>query len=269
MPTISQFANVCPLPVGFDTYRGCRHLCMYCPYDATNQALIEPELDEGPDEVRAFVTGQRTPELAACGQVPLRFGRASDPFQPCEEQHQRSLGVLQVLADTQYPCVFTTKGSLVATAGYLAILARCNIVGQVSMVSPLMDSMEGSAPTYAQRLEMVRALVPACKRVIARAQPLILEEDHLAAFEATLPGLAATGVYGVLVEAMVWPDKPHYTIPDVIAAHIRVGASIRAAGLKFLSGDACLHHLTTVVPTDSPVCCGCAGLPGFNPFKKP
>ena len=82
MPTISQFANVCPLPVGFDTYRGCRHLCMYCPYDATNQALIEPELDEGPDEVRAFVIGQRTPELAACGQVPLRFGRASDPFQP-------------------------------------------------------------------------------------------------------------------------------------------------------------------------------------------
>ena len=284
MPTRSSFASVCPLPIGFDTYHGCTHGCTYCYHAEVNQEMAAPVVDEGPEELRAFIAGHRSVELAQYNwRIPIRLGRASDPFQPCEAQHRRTLAVLEVLADTGYPFVFTTKGRLAAAPEYLTILKRCNAVVQVSMVSPLMDVDEPGAPSYDERLMMVYLLARVCRRVIVRAQPLYLDDEHLAAFASSLPDLKLVGAHGVLVETLSSgrdrDSRPgmtreglgfwHYPPKEIASVCNVLKDMAHDAGLRFFSGDACIREMGAALVGDHPTCCGCGDLPGFSSERSP
>ena len=279
MPHLSSYHRVCPLPAAINPYRGCTHGCTYCYHHDLNRSMAAPELDEGPEDLQAFIDGERTPETARVPVgLPIRLGRTSDPFQPCEAQHRRTMAMLEVLAATGYPVVITTKGRLAAAPEYLAILKRCNAVVQVSMVSPLMDVDEPGAPSYDERLVMVYKLARDCRRVIARAQPLYLDDEHVAAFAGSLGDLARIGVHGVLVETLgsihdrdARPGMTreglgfwHYPSAEVAAVCNGIKDLSHAAGLRFYSGDSCIREMGAALVGDHPTCCGCGGVPGFD-----
>ena len=84
------------------------------------------------------------------------LGGLSDPFQPAERELGISLKALEVFSETGYPFIVSTKGRLVAEEPYLSLLRECNAVVQISMVCSSYDRMEPGAPTFEERLEMVR-----------------------------------------------------------------------------------------------------------------
>ena len=276
MPRLSVYANFCPMGVSVDTYQGCSHRCRYCYYDDRNTAMQDVAFDEGVKDVQRFIRGERTPELAHIpAGYPLRLGRFSDPFQPCEAVHRRSLAVLKCMRASCYPFAFTTKGILASSPEYLAVLHDCNVVGQVSLTAPSMDRLEPGAPSYLERLVILWKLSKVCRRVIARAQPIFFDREHVDEFIGTLDDVAQAGVYGVLVEAMAQGhanghgsrsmDLPHYTLLEIVHYGKIIRDQVHARGLKFFSGDVCMRHLGPALVSDSPICCGWGGLPGFDP----
>lgn len=71
---------------------------------------------EGVKALRDWIAGKRTSETNWCDwPIPRHWGGMSDPFQPIERTERRSLGCLNVFAETGYPIVISTQGTLLAS----------------------------------------------------------------------------------------------------------------------------------------------------------
>ena len=268
----------CPLPMNFDTYRGCSHRCVYCFADRPGTAKKEHEVEKviptgDWKDLQRFVDGKRTAMESWCDwPIPVCIGRMSDPFQPCEKKHGNTLRCLKWLAKRGYPFVFTTKATLmVDDPEYLAVLKDCNCIGQISMLCSEMDKLETGAAKYEDRLRALEKLSAAIPRTIARWQPYFCEYSRSALKE--VPRVAATGTYGILMEVALFRRSSRvatqkmngaYTYPlRMVYQHERaVRAAAHANGLKFLCGD--WKQFSDELP-----CCTGAGLEdrGFLPCK--
>lgn len=268
----------CPLPMNFDTYRGCSHACRYCfannanfAKKTTEENAVIPTGDV--KDLERFVNGKRDALNSWCDwDIPIAIGRMSDPFQPCEKKYGNTLRCLKWLARKGYPFVFTTKATMmVDDPEYLAVLKDCNCVGQISMLCPEMDALEPGAPKYEDRLRAIEVLARTIPRTICRWQPYYCEFKKQALAE--LPRVAATGVYGVLMEMGIFSKRSGiadnrinagFTYPfEMTVAHEKSArAQCHANGIVFLCGDN--KHLSDELP-----CCTGAGLEqsGFIPCK--
>lgn len=195
------------------------------------------------------------------------LGGVSDPFQPCEEALGYSYECLKVFEQTQYPFVVSTKGKLVASDKYLDILKRCNCVVQISAVCSKYDILEKGAPTFEERLEMIRRLSANVKRVIVRVQPYMAEVfDDV--YE-NIPRFSEAGAYGIIIEGMKFVKKKPSLIKigadftyqyDLIKEHfLRLQARAHKYGLKCYAGENRIRSYG-----DSLTCCGIDGLEGFR-----
>lgn len=124
----------------------------------------------------------------------------SDPFQPAEKIHRRSFECLKVFAETQYPFVVSTKGSIIADKEYLDLISKCNCAIQISMCCSSYDRLERGAPTFNDRLEILKKISKTGKRTIVRLQPVIIE--HLDEIIDNIHKFKENGAYGVIVEFM-------------------------------------------------------------------
>jgi hypothetical protein len=221
------------------------------------------------ESLKAFVQGKRNGETAWCDwNIPIHWGGMSDPFQPVEKKYGYSLECLKYLAETKYPFVVSTKGRLAASPEYLELLAECNCVVQISMVCSRYDQLEKGAPSYEERLEMLRTISPRVKRTIVRIQPFMHEvlQDVL----KNLPRVKAAGAHGVVVEGMKFAKaKPGlvrvggdcvYPIELLRADFEQIKAEAHRCGLVFYSGENRLRNMG-----DDMTCCGIEGLDGFKP----
>lgn len=268
MPKCGSQIAICDLPVRFDTYKGCSHMCRYCfvqlKYDIANI-----ERGEGPKALAEFIAGKRSGDTSWCDwNIPIHWGGVSDPFQPIEAQHRLSHEALKIFAETKYPFVVSTKGRLIAAPEYLDLLKECNCVVQISLLSPRYDAIEKGAPSFSERLDIIRKVVPHVKRVIVRAQPYTTEilNDIL----RQIPIYADAGVFGLTVEGMKYKRKVpglvkvagDYCYPvGILRKHFDViKATCHRYGLRFYSAENRLRKLG-----DSLCCCGIDGLDGFVP----
>jgi hypothetical protein len=221
------------------------------------------------ESLKAFVQGKRSGETAWCDwNIPIHWGGMSDPFQPVEKKYGYSLECLKYLAETKYPFVVSTKGRLAASPEYLELLAECNCVVQISMVCSRYDQLEKGAPSYEERLEMLRTISPRVKRTIVRIQPFMHEvlQDVL----KNLPRVKAAGAHGVVVEGMKFAKaKPGlvrvggdcvYPIELLRADFEQIKAEAHRCDLVFYSGENRLRNMG-----DDMTCCGIEGLDGFKP----
>lgn len=132
---------LCEYPIRLDTYEGCSHDCKYC-FARNKRDISKVKPLPSAEAVRRFANGERSQNTRWCDwAIPLHWGGMSDPFQPLEKRYGESLKVLQVLAETQYPVIVSTKGKLIAEEPYLSLIAKCNIVVQISMTAPLLDQL--------------------------------------------------------------------------------------------------------------------------------
>lgn len=268
MPCCGSQAVLCNLPVRFDTYKGCSHLCRYC-FTQRKTDLNIIEKNEGVIALSSFIAGQRSEQTRWCDwDIPLHWGGLSDPFQPIELQHRVSYKCLKVFAETQYPFVVSTKGRAIVEYEYLDLLSKCNCVVQMSMVCGKYDELEKGAPTFIERLKMVETLSKRVKRVNIRIQPYMTE-----VFDDVYKNIwefSNAGVYGVTVEGMKYAKKKAGLVKvgsDFAYPLIQLQMHFKAlkeraheCGMKFYCGENRLRAMG-----DDMTCCGIDGLGGFTP----
>lgn len=267
MPKCGSQAILCGLPIRFDTYKGCSHFCAYC-FAQRKIELNEIRFDEGEKALKDFISGKRTQETNWCDwRIPLHWGGLSDPFQPAEKKYKNSLKCLEILAETKYPFVVSTKGALVIEKEYLDLLSKCNCVVQISAVSSQYDKLEPGAPSYEERIEMIEKLSSKVLRVIMRIQPYITDvhDDVISNMER----VSKVGAYGVILEGMKFAKRQpglervgaDFVYPlDILRRHYReIRAAAHKVGLKFYCGENRLRSMG-----DSLTCCGIDGLDGFQ-----
>jgi len=256
------------LPIRFDTYKGCSHGCKYC-FVQKKANLEQIKKGASVDSLRSFIEGRRDYTTQWCDwNIPIHWGGMSDPFQPVEAEARLTLECLRLFAETKYPFVVSTKGKLVAAPEYLELIQQTNSVVQISMVCPKFNQIEPGCPSYDERLQMVRALAPRAKRVIARAQPYMPEvyQDVM----DCIPRLAEAGVYGIVVEGMKFFKAKKglvrvggdncYPLSVLRRDFEGLRSQAHRYGLAFYSGENRLRNMG-----DDLTCCGTDGLEGFRP----
>lgn len=270
--------RVCPFPLNFDTYRGCSHACKYCFANLANFAKkttvaskVEPT--GCVKDLARFASGKRNALDSWCDwDIPICWGRMSDPFQPCESTHRRSLECLKWFAKTGYPFIVTTKATMCADdPEYYSVLKDCNCVFQMSMCCSRLDVLEQGAPTYAQRLAAMEKIAKVVPRIICRWQPFF--NEYLRDAVATVGDVANAGAYAILVGTAYLKRKTrlcnefyngyyHYPVKVTESAYRQIRKACHDCGIVFLADD--LRRMSDAMP-----CCtgDVSGLKGFRPCR--
>lgn len=267
MPHAGSQVILCGLPVHFDTYKGCSHGCKYC-FTTRKTDISKLGDGEGVEAIRRFIEGRRTQETNWCDwNIPLHWGAMSDPFQPIELERGNSKRILELFAETKYPFVVSTKGAAIIRPDYIALLKRCNVVVQVSAVCDKYDRIEPGAPTFRERLEIIRVLSKSVTRVNVRVQPYIpdVRDDVL----NVLPLFSSSGVHGVILEGMKGITKQAgmiklggdmvYPVSTLVNHFTAIKKEAHRLGMKFYCGENRLRSMS-----DELTCCGIEGLAGFK-----
>lgn len=270
MPECGSQAVLCDLPIRFDTYRGCAHGCRYC-FAQRKIDIKDIRTNETQIALESFIKGERNAVTNWCDwNIPLHWGGLSDPFQPIEKERRASHRCLQLLAESGYPFVVSTKGALIGNEEYLALLEKCNAVVQISMVCDRYDQLEQGAPGFEERLRILERVSPRVTRTIVRIQPYMTEvlDDVL----CNLPRFRAAGAYGIVVEGMKFArKKPNlvkvgadlvYPVEQLKRHFESIHDAAHRAGLRFFCGENRLRTLG-----DDMTCCGTEGLEGFKPNR--
>ena len=269
MPNCGSQCWLCDMPIRFDTYKGCTHGCKYCFVQRNGKYDISRvQKGEGTKALLSWIQGKRTSETNWCDwNIPLHWGGVSDPFQPCERYYKMSYNALRIFSETKYPFVVSTKGKIIAESEYLELLRKCNCVVQISMVCSSYDKLEEGAPTFEERLEIVRKVAPNVKRLIVRIQPY-MHEVYAEVYE-NLAKFKAAGAYGVIIEGMKFASKKpglvkvagDYTYPKALIERdiLKLKKRAHELCLALYSGENRTRELG-----DSLCCCGVSDLPGFK-----
>lgn len=150
---------------------------------------------------------------------------------------------------------------------YIELLRQCNAVVQISMVCSKYDKLEPGAPTYEQRLQMLRKVSGNVKRTIVRIQPYMPEvkKDVM----ANLQRVAEAGAYGVILEGMKFYKKKKGLVKvggdvcypkEILKRDFEdIRAEAHRNGMKFYAGENRLRMMG-----DDGCCCGIDGLEGFK-----
>lgn len=259
---------LCDLPIRYDTYKGCAHACKYC-FVMRKVGIDKIEGDNTINSLKNFIKGKRTLTTSWCDwDIPLHIGGMSDPLQPLEKKLRITYKSLQLLRDANYPFVISTKGRLLGDDEYIDLLSECNCVIQVSAVCSKYDVMEKGAPTFEERMQIVKKIAPRVQRVIIRVQPYLHEvfNDVM----KNIPLWAEIGVYGFIVEGIKMVKKKKgfvrvgadWVLPyDVIASDfLKLKEEAHKHGLKIYAGENRIRAMG-----DGYACCGTDGLAGFKP----
>lgn len=269
MPDCGSQVTLCDLPIRFDTYKGCSHLCKYC-FAAKKRELNDIKRGETINQLLNFIKGNRSINTNWCDwNIPLHWGGMSDPFQPIEKKYRFSYDCLKVFKETQYPFVVSTKGKLIVEKEYLELIKDCNCVIQISLVCPEYNKIELGAPTFEERLKVIKELSK-YKRVNVRIQPYMVEVHE--SIKHSIKRFAEAGAYGVIVEAMKFAKRGKGLVkvggdlcyPKGILkekfAELRDIA--HENNIKFYVGENRLRDMG-----DDLCCCGIDGIKGFKPNK--
>lgn len=245
MPACGSQCPLCDVPIRIDSYKGCSHGCKYC-FVYRNYDILKIQKKEGVESVRKFIKGERGNDTKWCDwDIPLHWGGMSDPFQPFERTLKVSLEILRLFAETGYPFIVSTKGTLPIEEPYYSLFKRCNCVFQCSMVCPSLSKLEPGAPHFEKRLEMIKKMSKIVPRTVVRCQPYIAEL-HSEIVEQ-ISRIAEAGAYGIIYEAIKMQNKTAGMIKngadfiypiDILAKRFReLKRECHKYGLVFLSGE--------------------------------
>lgn len=261
----------CDYPIHMDTYKGCGHGCRYC-FVRRKYAINDAKPTDTTRSLRRFIQGGRTFETKWCDwDIPIHWGANSDPFQPLEAVHRKSLACLEVFAETRYPVIISTKNpGMLTQEPYSTLLDRCNAVLQVSMACNRYDTLEPYAPPYSERLKAVQLLRDKVKRIVIRVRPYF--PDCHADILKEIPRYAEAGAYAVSVSAFYSQKKQEgmtrygnsYQFDNdlLFPLYQELKEELHKNGMQFLCSECGLDHMG-----DSLDCCGCGDLDGFKPNK--
>ena len=259
----------CDYPIHFDTYNGCQHACKYC-YVKNKYSIDNVNPLNTTKSLKNYISGGRNLETKWCDwKLPLHWGANSDPFQAAELKYKKSLECLQILAETEYPFIVSTKNPVLLThEPYLSLIEKSNVVLQVSMACSKYDTLEPYAPPYEERLKAVNELSGKVKRVIARVRPYFPDAHKDILKE--IPRYKDAGIYGISISAFYSFKKQkgmtkygrtyQFSNDFLFPRYKEIKEECHKYGIEFLCSECGLDHMG-----DNLNCCGCNGLDGFTP----
>ncbi|WP_050927832.1 PA0069 family radical SAM protein [Aestuariivita boseongensis] len=171
-----------PFDRSINPYRGCEHGCIYC-FARPSHAYLG--LSPGLDFETRLVARPQAPdvlarELAAKSYrvAPIAIGTNTDPYQPCEKEHQITRACLQVLSDFNHPVAIVTKGALIERdIDILAPMAKRGLarvgISLTTLDADLSRRMEPRVPGPKRRLAVIRALSSAGIPVRVMTSPIV------------------------------------------------------------------------------------------------
>ena len=231
--------QICPLPFSLDTYRSCSHNCLYCfsfdkvqlnpsfyRYDRSDFSGVEMEaISDKSLDLKAFKdlmyhgTGRYSFYKGLVkARVPFRWGNNSDAFSSIETYQKKSLEMLRVFKELNYPVhIFTKSKWLVDQEEYMDLIqSQPNATVGISLISAD-DSLNAidRGTDVQKRLDLLEALHDS-NRTLVRIAPLIPEycERHV---DELMHELKKRNVQAVTAGSMFLPF--HYN--NLIIDHIR------------------------------------------------
>ena len=211
----SQF-YFCGVPFRLDTAPKCPLNCSYCFAMSrggrrTSTSLLADPARIQRKVVRLFGSEHKNTDIIdelLLSKMPVHFGGMSDPF-ASPEIIKRSLQILQILDDIDYPIVISTKNTqfLVEDKVLSQISSMKNLVIQISFSVIDRDHsriLEPNVPSPFERIKAIRFLAAQGVYVIARIQPLF--PNYLDEIRNTLiPSLGEAGVKHIILEFLKLP----------------------------------------------------------------
>src|SRR3954464_568087 len=199
------------MPFGWtiNTFRGCRHACVYCFARGTHAYL---DFDTGRDFDREVVVKTNAVEVLRreLGRPSWRrqhvaLGTNTDPYQRAEGRYRLMPGGIRGRARSGTPFSILTKGTLLRRDLPLLAEAAGEVpVGLGVSVAIWDDDLHGAlepgVPTPRARLELVRAITDAglpCRVFLAPVLPGLT--DDVASLDVAIGAIAAAGATGVTV----------------------------------------------------------------------
>ena len=193
-----------------------------------------------------------TPEFAACSlkalidagfDVPLVV---TQPDRPKGRGNKLTPPPVKVFAQTKYPFIVSTKSILPQEEPYYSLFKECNCVFQVSLVcKTLQEKFEINTPTFNERLNFIKKMSKAVKRLVVRCQPYII--DYHKEIRENIKKYAELGVYGIVFEAIKFQKSnknlvqigADFCYPNEILKNkfLDLREKCHKYGLKFLSGE--------------------------------
>ncbi|WP_197690546.1 Rv2578c family radical SAM protein [Microbacterium sp. AISO3] len=193
-------------------YRGCTHACVYCFARGTHEYL---DMDAGADfdsqiVVKLNVADVLRRELSkpSWAREQVALGTNTDPYQRAEGRYRLMPGIITALVDSGTPFSVLTKGTLLRRdLPLLAEAARSVPVDLAMSIAvldePLRQLLEPGAPTFAARLDTVRAASAAGFRVTVFLMPIVPHlTDSTEVLDDALSRIADAGAARVVYGAM-------------------------------------------------------------------
>ena len=218
-------------------YRGCTHACVYCFARGTHEYL---DLDTGRDFDSQIVVKinvgdvlRRELSRASWRREPVALGTNTDPYQRAEGRYRLMPEIVGALADSGTPFSILTKGTLLRRDLPLLVEARESVPVHIAMSIAVADEslrrlLEPGAPSFAARLDTVRAASDAGFRVTVFLMPIVPHlTDSIEVLDDALSRIRASGASRVIFGAM------H-------SASGREAVVSRVAGARASGADACL-----------------------------
>lgn len=181
--SLTSQISFCAVPLRLDPYNHCQFSCTYC-FAKTRQGhgrdselqIINPEtLRKRLERVSEGRINSALDEFIM-RRIPFQLGGMSDPFGKIEEKEKKSLAVIKILNERQYPFIVSTKSTLIARDDYLEVLCSANAYVRFSTTvvsSALKPRIDVGCPPFEKIAEAAKILSTAGIPVAFRFQPII------------------------------------------------------------------------------------------------
>ena len=188
-PRISSEIMDCSMPMTFDHYSYCSLGCQYCfayIFKTNNPSMKEMELrainvNKLIETMEGKGKGKRNQELYEIffkKKFVLHWGGLADPFCNFEKTNRVGKKLIEYLAKTAYPTLFSFKGP--TYVDYLPIFKEAakqnNFAFQISIVSPsdeMSRKIEVNVPVTSQRIKAIERFSSLGYWTILRLRPFI------------------------------------------------------------------------------------------------
>jgi DNA repair photolyase len=190
-PRISSEFMDCSMPMTFDNYSHCSLGCQYCfayMFKSNNVSFSNKLHAVDPKKIHRMV--RREPKTAReksffkhffSKRFLLHWGGLADPFCNFEKSNDNSYQIIKVLAQEQYPTLFSFKGSTMWRPKFQKLFGKYadnkSFAFQVSIIAPsdeMSKKIEIGVPVTSRRIDAIRNLSEMGYYTILRLRPFII-----------------------------------------------------------------------------------------------
>jgi len=201
--TILSRSGIYGVNYSINPYVGCQHACVYCYARFMARKTHRGEEWGSFVDVKVNALKLLASELRGKPKGPVLLSSVTDPYQPLEKKYELTRGILQLLAEQQFPTTILTKSNLaIRDMDTMKKLQDCEVGFTITTLDENVKGIfEPWATSVEGRLDALRRLHKAGIETYAFLGPMLpyLSEEGLSEL---LGKLCEAGVNRILVDRL-------------------------------------------------------------------